>query len=113
MRKKLFAILNKIYAIVILIAFFAGLLPLFPFIIAIIIGGKTAEKISLFIYNQYYPWVIAASAVAVLIGLMGMYVGELVRSKTKKKKVEQTPQEQKELNNVEETLPIDKGPTAY
>lgn len=75
MREKLYKILNKIYGLTLFISFFAGLLPIIPFVIAIIIGGSTGETISLFLYKQYYPCVIALSAIAVIIGWVAMYVG--------------------------------------
>lgn len=77
MRQKIFDILNKIYGILMTVSFFAGGLPLIPFIIAIIIGGKTAETISVFLYKQYYPWVIVSGSFAIVIGLVAMYVGKL------------------------------------
>ena len=75
MREKLYKILNKIYGLTLFISFFAGLLPIIPFVIAIVIGGSTGETISLFLYKQYYPCVIALSAIAVIIGWVAMYVG--------------------------------------
>ena len=74
MREKVYNILNKLYGGILLVSFFAGLLPLIPFVVAIIIGGSTGEAISLFLYNQYYPWVIAAASVAVLIGWIASYL---------------------------------------
>jgi hypothetical protein len=59
-----------------MISFFAGLLPAVPLIAAVFIGGPTGEAICLFIYKQYYPWVIALAAVSVLIGLAAIYVGK-------------------------------------
>lgn len=76
MRDKIYTILNKLYGITILISFFAGLLPVVPLIGAIVIGGSTGEAICLFVYKQYYPWVIALAAVSVLLGLAAMYVGK-------------------------------------
>lgn len=73
MRDKVYYILNKIYGIILIISFFAGLLPLIPYIVAIIIGGNTGEAISVFLYNQYYPWVIAAAAISVIIGWVASY----------------------------------------
>lgn len=77
MRKKLFDTLNKIYGIMMMISFFAGGLPLIPFIIAIIIGGKTGESIALFLQKQYYPVVIVLGSVAILVGLVAMYMGKI------------------------------------
>ena len=58
------------------VAFFGGLVPLVPFLIAIIIGGSTGEAIALFLYKEYYPWVIALASVSVIIGLITMYVNK-------------------------------------
>ena len=86
MREKIEKILQKIYGITLTIYFFAGLLPMIPFIIAIIIGGGeggTGEAISTWLYKQYYPWVIALASVAILIGLVAMYVGKKEAFSTK------------------------------
>ncbi len=74
--KKICDIINKIYGILMFSSFFGGFLPLIPFIIAIIIGGSTGEAISIFLYNQYYPWVIALASIAIIVGLIGMYLGK-------------------------------------
>ena len=65
------------------IAFWGGILPLIPFIIAICIGGTTGEAIALFLYKQYYPWIIALASIAVIIGLIGLYVGKIEALSTK------------------------------
>jgi hypothetical protein len=77
MREKIYNFLNKAYGILMSISFFAGGVPLIPFIIALIIGGKTGEAISVFLYDKYYPWVIIIGSVAIVIGLIAMYVGKL------------------------------------
>lgn len=77
MRKKIVDILNKIYGVLMTISFFGGGLPLIPFLIALIIGGPIAEKIALFLYNDYYPWIIMAGSIAIVIGLIGMYIGKI------------------------------------
>ena len=76
MRQKIYSALQKIYGIIMTVSFFAGVLPLVPFIIAIIIGGDTGESISVFLHKQYYPWVIALASIAVLLGLIAMYIGK-------------------------------------
>ena len=75
MREKIHDVFKKVYGIVMSVAFWGGILPLVPFIAAIIIGGSTGEAIAVFLYKQYYPWVIALASAAVLIGLIGMYFG--------------------------------------
>ena len=76
MREKLYNICKQLYAAAMYIAFFGGVLPLIPFIIAIIVGGTTGEAISVFLIDKYYPWVIALASIAVLIGLVGMYISK-------------------------------------
>ena len=66
------------------ISFFAGILPLVPFIIAIIIGGDVGANISNFLYKQFYPWVIVIGSLAVLVGLVAMYVGKMEGLSVKK-----------------------------
>lgn len=77
MREKIFKILNKTYGVLMFISFFAGGLPLIPFIIALIAGGKTGEAISVFLIDKYYPWVIVCGSVAIVVGLIAMYIGKL------------------------------------
>ena len=76
MRTKMYELLVKIYGILMTVSFFAGILPLIPFIVALIIGGPTAESICTFLYKQYYIWVIAGASFAVVLGLVAMYLGK-------------------------------------
>ena len=85
MRDKIYNVLNKIYGVLILSSLFAGFLPVIPFIVALIIGGETGANISVFLYKQYYPWVAVASAVAVLIGLVALYINKTINFKYPKK----------------------------
>ena len=84
MRKKIYTILNRIYGVMMTISFFAGVLPIIPFVIAIIIGGDIGESISIFLYKQFYPWVIVMGSVSILVGLAAMYVGKLEGLSVKK-----------------------------
>ena len=84
MRDKVYEVLNKVYGGILIVSFFAGVLPLIPFIVAIVIGGEMGESISIFLYKQYYPWVIAAAAISVVIGWIASYV----KKKPAKKKDE-------------------------
>lgn len=77
MRKKIYNVLNKVYGILMSISFFAGLLPLIPFVFAIIIGGELGETIVVFLHKQYYPWVIISGSVALVIGLVAMYIAKI------------------------------------
>ena len=91
MRQKVYNVLNKIYGVLMTASFFGGLLPLFPFLFAIIAGGTLGENISLFLYNQYYPWVIVAGSIALVIGLIAMYIGKLEGLSIKKVSAEAAP----------------------
>lgn len=84
MRKKIFVVLNKIYGIMMTVSFFGGFLPLIPFIVALCIGGKAGESIAVFLKDQYYPWVIVIGCLAIVIGLVAMYIGKLEGLSVKK-----------------------------
>ena len=84
MRKKIYNVFNKTYGILMTISFFGGFIPLIPFIFAIIVGGKLGEDISVFLYKQYYPWVIIIGSIAIIIGLIAMYIGKLEGLSVKK-----------------------------
>lgn len=101
MREKIANVLNKTYGIIMGISFFAGILPLLPFIVAIIIGGEAAEAICLFLYNAYYPWVIVLASVAVMIGLISMYVSKHDFSVNKKAKKAEKTEATEKVENVE------------
>lgn len=77
MKQKIIKVLNKIYAVLMTFSFFAGVLPIIPFIVAIIIGGDTGAAISNFLYKQYYVWVIACGSVAIIVGCISMYIGKV------------------------------------
>lgn len=77
MRKKIFNALNKTYGILMTVSFFSGLLPVIPFLLAILVGGELGETICVFLHKQYYPWVIMIGSVAIVVGMIAMYVGKL------------------------------------
>lgn len=89
MREKIFNVIHKIYGILMTVSFFAGILPLIPFAVALCIGGETGNDIAVFLYEDYYKWVILGASVSVLVGLVGQYVsgeeGLSVKSVGKKK----------------------------
>ncbi len=76
MKTKIYGMLKKIYAIIMMVSFWAGGLPIIPFIIALIIGGSIGENISIFLIKNYYPWFIVLASVAVLIGLVALYINK-------------------------------------
>lgn len=84
MREKLYNIFNKLYGIFMTVSFFGGFVPFIPFIIAIIVGGEFGEKVSLFLYSKYYPVVIVIGSIAVIFGLVAMYIGKVEGLSVKK-----------------------------
>ena len=88
MRDRMYKILKRIYGIMMSVSFFAGFVPFIPFIIAVIIGGDIGEKVAVFLYKQYYPWVIVIGSIAIVVGLIAMYVGKLEGLSVKKTNVE-------------------------
>ena len=72
MRKKIFNILNKIYGILMTVSFFGGIVPLLPFLVCLVVGGSFGETVSVFLYKQYYPWVILTGSIAIVIGLIAL-----------------------------------------
>ena len=98
MRTKICTVIRKIYGVLMTISFFAGVLPIIPFIVAICIGGSTAEAICVFLYEEYYKWVILGASSAVLLGMIGLYIAkeEGLSMKSVQKKKEQDANKHKE-----------------
>ncbi len=76
MREKIYKFLNKLYGILMTISFFGGAIPLVAYIIAMIIGGTTGESIAVFFSDVFYLYVFALASIAVVVGLVAMYVGK-------------------------------------
>ncbi len=76
MREKIYKIINKLYGVLMTVSFFGGALPLVAYIVAMIIGGSIGEKIAVFASEEFYPYVFALASIAVVVGLIAMYVGK-------------------------------------
>lgn len=72
--KQISKILDYIYGIGILLALFVGGLTFIGFIVAFIVGGNVATTICTFIYKKIFSFLIYASSVIVLLGLVNMYI---------------------------------------
>ena len=96
--KKLYTVFQKIYATMIAISFFGGLVPLIPFVVALCIGGSTGETIATFLYNDVYPWIIAIGSIAILFGLVCMYLDSILKKREEKEKAEENTEENTEEN---------------
>ena len=101
MRKRIYDVLNRIYGILMTVSFFAGGLPLIGFVVALIVGGETGANISTFLYKQYYPWVIILGSVAIVVGLIAMYVGKLEGLSIKKVSAEKSSKKSSEATEEE------------
>ncbi len=83
--KKLFnkigSALKTVYGWGILVCLFAGGLSFFGFVAALIIGGDTAAEMCRVIHKVIFPYIIYASTVTVVLGLVAMYLcGEVALS---------------------------------
>ncbi len=84
--KKISSILRVIFGYGIMICLFAGGLTFFGYLAALVIGGDTAATICEVIYKTIIPYVIKASTILVLLGLLVMYLnGETALTSNKKK----------------------------
>ncbi len=84
--KKISDVLKLIFGYGNMISLFAGGLTFFGYVIAIIIGGPSAEAICVFIYKTVVPIIIYFSTSMILLGLIAMYLeGEFALTPDKKK----------------------------
>ena len=74
--KKASDVLLKIFAYGIIACLFAGGLSLGGYLVALIIGGESATALCLWVFKTYLPWVIKATSIFTLIGLIGMYLSK-------------------------------------
>ena len=84
--KKISAVLKTIFGYGIMLCLFVGGLTFFGYLAALFIGGETATAICTFIYKILIPYIIKASTIMVLLGLVAMYLnGEMALTSNKKK----------------------------
>lgn len=84
--KKISKVLRVIFGYGIMICLFAGGLTFFGYVVAMFIGGETATEICRVIYKTIIPYIIKASTILVLLGLVTMYLnGETALTTDKKK----------------------------
>ena len=84
--KKISKVLRVIFGYGIMLCLFAGGLTFFGYIAALCIGGDTATEICRVIYKTIIPYIIKASTILVLLGLVVMYLnGEMALTTDKKK----------------------------
>ena len=87
--KKISDVMKLIFGYSIMSVLFIGGLTALGYTVALIVGGDTAASICDFIYNRIFKFLIYASSVTVLFGLLAMYVGgeyALTSGKNEKKK---------------------------
>lgn len=108
------AVLNKISTVLrwifgygIMITLFVGGFTFIGYVVALCIGGDTATKICVFIYEEIVPIMVKISTIMILVGLLAMYLsGEtaLTAGKKNKKKKTDTDNIEKELEELNEKL---------
>lgn len=72
--KKITNVLGVVYGWGIMLALFLGGLTFFGYLAAFIIGGDIAASISKFIYKSFFPIIIYAANIIVILGLVIMYL---------------------------------------
>lgn len=83
--KKISSVLRVVFGYGITICLFAGGLTFFGYLAALCIGGDTAATICKVLYKTIIPYIIKASTVLVLLGLVVMYLnGEVALTASKK-----------------------------
>ena len=70
--KKISEVLRTVFGYGIMICVFAGGLTFFGYLIALLVGGESAQMICTFIYKSFFPVIIKASTVLVILGLIVM-----------------------------------------
>lgn len=84
--RKISKVLRVIFGYGIMICLFAGGLTFFAYIAALCIGGDTAAEICRVTSKVVMPWVVRASTILVVLGLIAMYLnGETALTTDKKK----------------------------
>ena len=86
---KIAHILGWIFGYGLMISLFLGGMSFFGYVVALIVGGETAEAICTFIYKTLYPWLVVGTSVIVLLGIIKKYLnGEVALAASKKKKTQ-------------------------
>lgn len=84
---KISNILEIIFGYGIMISLFFGGVSFLGYVIAIIIGGDVAVTICNVIYKGIFPYIVYATSIIVLLGLVKMYLcGEVALSTKQEKK---------------------------
>ena len=84
---KIADVIGWIYGYGLMISLFLGALSFFGYLVAFILGGDAAAEICTFIYKDFYPVLITATSILLLIGIVKMYLkGEVALSASKKKR---------------------------
>lgn len=74
--KRISNIFLKVFAYGIIACLFAGGLSLIGYLVGLVIGGESAEKLCAWVFKTYLPWVIKATSIFTLIGLICMYINK-------------------------------------
>ena len=88
--KKVITIILKVFSIGISVCVLAGALSILGFLFAFCVGGELATTVCVFIHKTYFPYIIKATSIFTLIGLIGIYLKkvETCVEKNRDKKVQ-------------------------
>jgi hypothetical protein len=74
--KKIAGVCKIIFGYGVMITLFLGGLTFIGYLLALIIGGDTAQAICNFLYKEFFPILIYATSCLVLFGLLAMYLAD-------------------------------------
>lgn len=74
---KINQLIKKIFGFIVLFTLLLGGLSVFGYLFAMYIGGQQAEKICIFIKDDFYPYIIQLTSIGVGFGLVLMYITKI------------------------------------
>ena len=85
--KKISDVLEIVFGYGVMISLFVGGLTFFGYLVALVVSGETGALICEFIHKTMYPYLVYATSVIVLIGIIKMYLcGETALKASSKEK---------------------------
>lgn len=110
--KKISTVMKEIFGYGMLLSLLVSALVFIGFIVALIVGGEAAVKISEFLYKGVVPVLIYATSILVLFGLVAMYFGGEANSKKKLPNAKEKADTLSENGDGEKPEPKDEGAKA-
>lgn len=99
MNRRIESFLRSIFSIFMIIAVSGGIITFILFLIAIIIGGKGGETLAVNTGKVYLPYFINAAAVAIMSGLIVLYMNGSHSLSLQVERTENITQPEESLSN--------------